>query len=195
MSQTIQLGKRYATLHQFTGKVMSTSKNMETKVHGGGGGGYSYQGTGGSAPVRISSTTVVHDQLFIQTKDGEERALQLQDFDLAVREGNIVTAMWGIPEGKNEGPYYAVINHSTRSQFVSDKKVRDIVQVCTRPINIDNNALGCLLLIGIAVTLAVIWWPLLIAFFGYAIWFEFAVVRKYIKVLKATIQAPQVEAW
>jgi len=45
------------------------------------------------------------------------------------------------------------------------------------------------------VTLAVIWWPLLIAFFGYAIWFEFAVVRKYIKVLKATIQAPQVEAW
>jgi len=170
MSQTIQLGKRYATLHQFTGKVMSTSKNMETKVHGGGGGGYSYQGTGGSAPVRISSTTVVHDQLFIQTKDGEERALQLQDFDLAVREGNIVTAMWGIPEGKNEGPYYAVINHSTRSQFVSDKKVREV-------------------------TLAVIWWPLLIAFFGYAIWFEFAVVRKYIKVLKATIQAPQVEAW
>lgn len=195
MNQTIQLGKKYATIHQFTGKVVGTSKNMETKVHGGGGGGYSYRGTGGSAPVRISSTTVVHDQLFIQSKEGEEKALQLQDFDLAVREGNIVTAMWGIPEGKQEGPYFAIYNHSTKGQFISDKKIRDIVQRCTRPIDIDNNVLGCLLLVFIAVGLAVIWWPLLIAFFGYAVYFEFAVVRKYIKLFKASIQPPQVEPW
>lgn len=195
MSQTIQLGKRYATIHEFTGKVMSAQKNMETKVHGGGGGGYSYQGTGGTAPVRISSTTVVHDQVFLQSRDGQEIALQLQDFDLAVREGNIVTAMWVIPEGKNEGPYFAIINHTTKARFVKDAKVRDIVQKCNRPIDIDNNVLGCLLLVGIAVVLAVIWWPLLIGFFGYAIYFEFAVVRKYIKVLKAHIQPPPVEPW
>lgn len=195
MNQTIQIGKRSVTLYQFTGKVASASKNLETIVSGGGGGGYSYQGTGSSAPVRITSTTVIHDQLFIVDKDGNERALQLQDFDLACRESNIVTAMWAIVEGKDNGPYFAIINHTTGSKFVSQKKIKDLVYKCTRPINIDSPALGCLALIGILVILGFIWWPLAIAFIGYGIYYEAVIVRSNMKLFNSSIQYPTVELW
>lgn len=195
MSQTIQIGKRSVTLYQFTGKVASVSKNLETKVSGGGGGGYSYQGTGGSAPVRITSTTVVHDQLFIVDKEGKERALQLQGFDLACRESNIVTAMWAIVEGNEEGPYFAIINHSTGAKFVSQKKIKEIVYKCTRPFNIENPALGCLFLIGLLVILGIIWWPLAVAFIGYCIYYEAVIVRSNVKLFNSAIQYPTVELW
>lgn len=195
MNQTIQIRKRSVTLYHFTGKVASASKNLETKVSGGGGGGYSYQGTGGSAPVRITSTTVIHDQLFIVDKEGNERAIQLQDFDLACRESNIVTAMWAIVEGQDNGPYFAIINHTTGSKFVSKKKIKEIIYKCTRPVNIDSPVLGCLFTIGILVVLGLIWWPLAIAFIGYAIYFELVIVRRSIKLFNSSVQYPSVELW
>ncbi len=193
---SFNVGKRTATLYQFTGKVVNASKNMETRVSGGGGGGFTYQGTGGSAPVNITSTTVVHDQLFIQNKDGEERSLQLQGFDLAVREGNIVTAVWAIPEGKTEGPYIAIINHSTNNRFVNDAKVKEVVYKCTRPINIDNNALGYLVLAVLGIGLAALTAGIgLVALIGYAIYYEWSIVRPKVKELKAHIQVPKPELW
>lgn len=195
MSQTINVGKRNIEVYHFTGKVAESQKNMETKISGGGGGGYSYQGTGGSAPVRITSTTIIHDQIFIVDKDGKEKSLQLKGFDLACRESNIVSAMWAIVEGNNEGPYFAVINHTTDKAFVNDKIVRDIVIKSVRLVNIDNQALGCLLVIGVMVILALIWWPLVIAFIAYAIYFEFAVIRKGIKKFKSEVVYPQPGLW
>jgi hypothetical protein len=195
MSQTITIGKRTVTMHQFTGKVVSSSKNMETKVHGGGGGGYSYQGTGGSAPVTISSTTVIHDQLFLVDKEGNERALQLTGFDLACRESNIVTAMWAITSGEERGPYFAIINHSTGEQYINKKIIKEIIYKCTRPININNPALGCLTLIGILVVLAIVFWPLAIAFLGYAVYYEVVIVKKNVKLFNDSIVYPTVEKW
>ena len=126
MTNTITTGNGQYTIYTFTGKVLSSGKNMETKVHGGGGGGATYGGTGGSAPVRITSTTVVHDQIFLQDTGGKERALQLQDFNIACREGNILTALWMIKSGANEGPYVVMHNHTTDQTFYQEQKLRQI---------------------------------------------------------------------
>ena len=107
-------------LHAFTGVVEDSGKNMETKVSGGGGGGATYQGTGGTAPVTITSRTVIHDQLFLVNSEGKERAFQLQDFHLAARKGNLLTVFWGIKSGDKTGYYFAVKNHSTDQEYYRD---------------------------------------------------------------------------
>ncbi len=110
-------------LHYFAGIVEESGKNLETRVSGGGGGGATYQGTGGSAPISISSTTIIHDQLFLTSKEGKERSFQLQDFNLACRRGNEVTVFWGIKKGKSNGSYLAVKNHTTEQQFFDENEV------------------------------------------------------------------------
>ncbi|MBN7801357.1 hypothetical protein J0A67_10825 [Algoriphagus aestuariicola] len=111
------------SLYSFTGTTEESGKSMETQVYGGGGGGGTYQGTGGTAPVSISSRTIVHDQLFLVSLEGKERAFQLQDFNLAARKGNRLSVFWGIPSGKDTGHYIAVKNHSTDQVFYHDKEV------------------------------------------------------------------------
>lgn len=210
MSQLIQIGKQSVTLHQFTGKVVNASKNMESVMHGNvsGGGGSMYQGTGTTAPVnvRISSRTVVHDQIFIQNKDGKERAFQLQGFDLAVREGNLVTAVWVIPEGKNEGPYIAFINHSTDDRYVRNATIKQVVSNC-RPI---NWPLFWVSLVGLVLTIPIgIWagdlWGFVCFFTSLfvfvrigvlAIHHEFSVAPPKVKELQDRIQQiPKPEPW
>lgn len=110
-------------LHNFSGIVEESGKNLETRVSGGGGGGATYQGTGGTAPVTITSKTVIHDQLFLTGKEGKERSFQLQDFNLACRRGNEVTVYWGIKQGKESGQYLAVKNHTTDQVFFDDGQI------------------------------------------------------------------------
>jgi hypothetical protein len=110
-------------LHHFSGIVEESGKNMETRVSGGGGGGATYQGTGGSAPISITSTTVIHDQLFLTNSEGKERSFQLQDFNLACRKGNKVSVLWGIKKGNSKGSYLAVKNHSTEQLFFDEGEV------------------------------------------------------------------------
>lgn len=105
-------GKPYEH-YSVTGKVTGASKHLETQVSGGGGGGYSYQGTGYSSTAPITSRTVTHDQVFVNDGSGKEHALKLQDWDLAVREGHQLTAVWLVKRGKSSGPYVAIRNHTT----------------------------------------------------------------------------------
>ncbi|GAB2488662.1 hypothetical protein [Algoriphagus taiwanensis] len=111
-------------LYSFSGMVEESGKNMETKVSGGGGGGATYQGTGGTAPVTITSRTIVHDQVFLVNKEGKEKSFQLQDFHLAARKGNQLTVFWGIKSGDKTGYYFAVKNHSTDEEFYRDDLLR-----------------------------------------------------------------------
>ena len=118
----ITVGKCQFELYWFTGKVLSVMKNLETRVHGGGGGG---QGSGYSAPV--SSTTTVHDQLFLAAKDGAERAFQLQDFDVACRESNQVTVLWAMKAGMGTGKYVLVYNQTTQDVCFKDANIGELV--------------------------------------------------------------------
>ena len=122
MTTITAASKRY-NLYWTAGKVMETGKNMETIVRGSGGGGATYNGYGGTAPVNITSTTVVHDQIFLVDNSGTEHAFQLQDFNVACRADNQLSVVWAIKEGKQNGPYILVYNHTTRSTFYNDKNL------------------------------------------------------------------------
>jgi hypothetical protein len=80
MGASITVGGRRFELYSFTGEVLTSEKGRSTAVHGGGGGGYSHGGTGYTAPVSISSTTTVHDQLFLRDAEVDE----VQDDDLGI---------------------------------------------------------------------------------------------------------------
>jgi hypothetical protein len=87
----------------------------------GGGGGSMYRGTGYTAPVQISSTTITHDMVHLQDQSGGEHALRLQNWDLSVRESHQLTAIWLIKKGKQRGPYVAIHNHTLGETDYDDK--------------------------------------------------------------------------
>lgn len=118
-------GGEYA-LHYTTGTVEETGKNMETRVSGGGGGGATYGGYGGTAPVTIRSQTIVHDQLFVTDANGEEHSFQLQDFNVACRAGHKISVIWAIKKGKQTGKYIAVVNHTTNNNFYNEKALKNV---------------------------------------------------------------------
>jgi hypothetical protein len=62
----------------------------------------------------------VHDQLFLVAQDGTERAFQLRDFNVACRETNLVTVLWAIEAGKQEGPDMLVFTHTTQASRFDD---------------------------------------------------------------------------
>lgn len=126
--QTLTLNNKNYELQSTTGKVLSSGKNMETKVSGGGGGGYTNRGSGYTAPVSITSKTTVHDQFFLEDANGKEHAFQLSDFNLACRDGNILTVVAAINIKKDNGPYISVINHSTDKVYFDPIALKQICE-------------------------------------------------------------------
>ena len=130
---TIQIRGKTYHVYEFTGKVAQSNKQLETVVSGGGGGGATYQGTGGSAPVRISSTTYTHDDIFLVNEQGQEHVMRLVDWDIATREGHIIQAIWLIPEGKDQGSYVAINNISTNTLLWGDHGRHGSIGKLVRP--------------------------------------------------------------
>jgi hypothetical protein len=120
MAEIVINGKTYE--HLFVrGEVVGADKQLETKVSGGGGGGSSFRGTGYTAPVHISSTTTTHDMIHLVEEGGQEHAIRLQDWDLAVRQSHQLTAIWLAKQGKTNGPYVAIHNHTLNSTEYNEK--------------------------------------------------------------------------
>lgn len=195
MSQRIKLGRHHVTVHHFTGKVAEATKGRETIIQGSGGGGFTYQGTGGTAQMQISGRTVTHDHLFLVDQEGTERAFQLQDFDIACRTGNIVTVMWGIVDGDQKGPYFAAINHSTSQEFTKSLVMKQIVAQCNSLLPIKNPVLVGVLTLGLFFYLLYIWWPLVFVLIGYLIYFNVVTIRNGVATLQASLKYPAVEKW
>lgn len=124
--KTLKINGTEYTFQPTTGKVLSTNKNLETKVSGHGGGGGTFRGTGFTNSVKITSKTTVHDQIFIEDSNGTEHAYQLQDFDVSCREGNQLTILAAFKLNKNSGYNFAAINHTTRKTFYSEKNLQKI---------------------------------------------------------------------
>jgi hypothetical protein len=112
----ITVAGKALTVSWFTGVVVSASKNTETRVSGGGGGGYADQHGGYRQPVTISSTTIVHDRFALVDANGDERAFHLTGFDAALRDSNMVTVFGALPRGATSGgAYVALYNHTNGS--------------------------------------------------------------------------------
>lgn len=125
-------GKNY-NVYEFTGKVAHSNKQLETVVSGGGGGGATYQGTGGTAPVSISSKTYTHDDIFLVNEQGQEHVLRLVDWDIATRESHVIQAIWLIKEGKDTGSYVAINNLSTNTLLWGDSGRHGSIGKLVRP--------------------------------------------------------------
>ncbi len=108
--QELRAGWGTYNLNWVTGKVVGQGKYATTAVSGGGGGAT-------NSPVTISSSTTIHNDIFLVDSNGKEHSFQLSDFNLACREGNQLTVIWAIRKGKKEGQYIVAINHTTSQQF------------------------------------------------------------------------------
>lgn len=124
--RTVSLLLKTIHLVPITGKVLNASKNMETKVSGSGGGGGSYKGTGYTNSVKISSQTIIHDQIFLQDSEGMEHSYQLVDFNLACREGNDISIIEAVKGKKQSGEPVCVMNHSTGKLYDSTASIRKV---------------------------------------------------------------------
>ena len=119
-------GGRQYNLYWVTGKVLQVGKNMETRVTGSGGGGFSYKGTGATSSVSISSQTIVHDQLILEDGEGVEHSFQLMHFDIAARESNVLTVLWAIKQGKESGKVMVVRNKTTRKTYFRNDVINGV---------------------------------------------------------------------
>ena len=98
------------SLYYLTGTVIKASKHTTSS------GSIS---TDSSGNVRGGVSSTVHDDIFIIDKNGNEHSLQLSNFNVAVREGNKISIIWGVKKGEEKGSYILLANHSTN---VVDKK-------------------------------------------------------------------------
>ena len=119
MTQTIIAKKTY-TVCDFWGEVVDTSKQLETNVTGGGGGGMMWNGYGHTQPVEIHSTTTVHDDFYLLNPNGQERHFALANWNVSARTGHTMQVFWLIAGNRKKGPYVAVYNKNLETFFWKD---------------------------------------------------------------------------
>jgi hypothetical protein len=122
----ISVGGKLYEVHSLQGRVAAATKHLETRVHGGGGGGYTHQGSGYTAPVTVSSTTVTHDQIFVIEPNGREHALRLENWNISTREGHELVAVWLIKKGKASGPYVVIQNRTLNETQYNDQELEKL---------------------------------------------------------------------
>ncbi|WP_180183915.1 hypothetical protein [Acinetobacter sp. YH01020] len=144
MFEVSYLGKTF-NVNSFTGTVIDTNKQLETKVSGSGGGGAVYQGSGAIAPVSISSSTTVHDNFFLIDPNGKEISVKLSNWDLSLRTGHTVQVIWVVPQKASSGPYVTVHNQNLGDVNWNDTALKTVV----------GSALGKHILIGLAISTVV----------------------------------------
>lgn len=117
-------------VHSFTGKVVDSNKQLETKVSGSGGGGAVYQGNGAVAPINIQSSTTVHDQFFLIDENGKEISVKLQNWDISLRTQHILQVIWAVPGKATQGPYVTINNHNLNDVTWNDSQLKNAVSPC-----------------------------------------------------------------
>lgn len=122
------LGLKYGVF-TVSGGVEATDTRSETEVTGSisGGGGMSYQGTGGNAPVsgRIESKTTRFQNIFLKEDDGTEHTVELVNFLVPCNSSQRLT-LFGVTHGNNEyGSWFRAYNHNSRNHYEHMKALRD----------------------------------------------------------------------
>jgi hypothetical protein len=93
-----------------TGRVAGTNTYNTTSTH------TTYDGEGGR---RVNVYKNVHNALLLVDAAGQQHSLTLTNFGVEVWDGQIVTVCWAVRGKKNI--LFAVLNHSTRRQFVGSR--------------------------------------------------------------------------
>jgi hypothetical protein len=104
---TVDVDGKRVTICYHTGTVTGTRKQKETQING------NKQNRGNQAVTPAGSSTVDHHEIFVVDAMGRERAFDIVDMNIAVREGNMVTVVWVTPEDVESGPCIQIHNHDT----------------------------------------------------------------------------------
>jgi hypothetical protein len=158
-------GKRHH-IYSFAGMALSPTKTRETRTSVSGG----YNNT----PISSSTSTTVHDQFFLRDKSGAERAFQLTNLDVAVREGHDMVVLWANRKGK--GGYFLFNNRSTSSFLFINGVLSSILQPrmwLVLPVTVIGMWLG-----GVSLLTCVI---VPIAFFVWRAWIRKSRMRRFKK--------------
>ena len=108
-SDEVKIGKKIIETLKERGEVIDSSKEEVTHVKGGGGGG-----SGGNvAPVHISSYTTTKHEFWIKGEDGIEQSYNLQDSNLPLRTGHIISIFLIRLKGSEARYPVFVVNHTT----------------------------------------------------------------------------------
>jgi hypothetical protein len=122
--RTVNVADRIIDLHSASGVIVGEKKWTTTTISGGR---TMQDGSGYVTQTPIQSATTTHDQLLVRVEDGSERAVQVTNANLAVREGHRVSLIWGISRGKATGPYVGIYNHDTRAMNPIEDQFRVLI--------------------------------------------------------------------
>lgn len=126
-----------AEVTSLAGEVIEINRSNQTHLHASGGSDYASthngRATASVSPVAVSSTTSVHDDVYIITETGEEIFLQLVNWENAgIRKGHHIQVMWLRVTIDNKGsfstPYVVVNNRSLNKVLYDDFKLQDVVK-------------------------------------------------------------------
>lgn len=122
------------TLKSVRGAVLDAQKNRETQVDVSGGGVLFRPGIGHfpdvieTKPIRVTSTTIVHDNLTVANRNGGEFGIQLKGFDLNVRASQDISIVFGVKRGSERGHCVLVHNHTTGQGFYNVDALREVTK-------------------------------------------------------------------
>ncbi|MBF0354104.1 MAG: hypothetical protein HQL43_02585 [Alphaproteobacteria bacterium] len=125
------------------GRVIGEKKWSETHVHSPN----AVISNGTAYVPGVSSSVTTRCEIWLKNALGEEVPLQLSDIDLPVREGQTVSAVWGISSGKTSGPYVFLKNHTSGQSITLNKGIVSMLDGEKR------TKLGCLaaMIVGVVV--------------------------------------------
>jgi hypothetical protein len=105
-------GGRTHQVHTFTGQTHSSSVSHESRTTGSGS---VYSPMPGVVTGRMEINTVVTrlDRFSLTDGQGRQHTVEVKNAHVPVGDGQQLTAVWAIPQGRKTGTYMAFINHST----------------------------------------------------------------------------------
>ncbi len=113
MRQEVTIAGEPVWMEAMTGRVLGEKKWAETHVHGSGGGGSVYAGTGYVSPIRVTSTHTTRHEFWVQGANGQEICVALADSPVSVRENQLVSVAWAARQGQARGPFLLLQNRAS----------------------------------------------------------------------------------
>lgn len=133
MSEIEINGKSYK-INQFAGKVTASSKDRETKVSSSGGGDTIRDGRVRAKALKVSSATTVHDSFYlVNEEDNSEKDIQLQNWDVSLRDGHDAQVVWIETPKSNHEHYAAIYNKNLKKATWSRLAINSIAGAHYRP--------------------------------------------------------------
>lgn len=115
----IKTGWREYELYSFTGIVTGMGKVFLIYRFGQNSRSHFSEKGKWLPPVSVETTTNAFNHIFLTADDNNRRSINMNDFDIACREGHELTAIWAVKKGEHHGPYVVILNNTTKQAFFS----------------------------------------------------------------------------